>query len=59
MVGTLVRKGESIDTALRRFRQKVQRAGIRKAVRRASYYMKPSEKKKIAKRRAARRHRRH
>lgn len=56
MIVTIIRKGESLDQALRRFKQKCQRAGIHKDLKKSSYYLKPSEKKKIAKRLAKRRH---
>ncbi|MCH8981988.1 30S ribosomal protein S21, partial [candidate division KSB1 bacterium] len=55
MVVTLVREGEPIDRALKRFKQKCQRAGIHRDARRASYYLKPSEKRKEAKKQAVRR----
>ena len=55
MVITLVREGEPIDRALKRFKQKCQRAGIHRDARRASYYQKPSEKRKEAKKQAVRR----
>ncbi|MFQ5864190.1 MAG: 30S ribosomal protein S21 [bacterium] len=57
MIVTIVRKGESLDHALRRFKQQCQRAGIHKDLKKSSYYLKPSERKKIAKRLASRRHR--
>jgi len=49
MIVIQVRDGESIDRALRRFKQRCQRAGIHKDVKRKSFYMKPSERKKLAK----------
>ncbi len=55
MIVVNVRKGESLDHALKRFKQQCQRAGIHREVKRASYYLKPSEKRKIAKRLASRR----
>lgn len=55
MVITLVREGESIDRALRRFKLKCQRAGIQRDVKRSSYYIKPSEKRKAAKKQAIKR----
>ncbi|RMD92749.1 MAG: 30S ribosomal protein S21 [Calditrichaeota bacterium] len=58
MIVTVVKKGESLDNALRRFKQQCQKAGIIKQVKKSSYYLKPSEKKKIALRLAKRRARR-
>lgn len=53
-----LRDGESIDRALRRFKQRCQRAGIYRDAKKASFYLKPSERKKIAKNLARKRHRR-
>ncbi|MCH9007611.1 MAG: 30S ribosomal protein S21 [Calditrichaeota bacterium] len=58
MVIITVRDGESIDRALRRFKQRCQRAGIHRDVKRASFYLKPSEKKKLAKSLAKKRQKR-
>ncbi|MGB9607263.1 MAG: 30S ribosomal protein S21 [bacterium] len=41
-----VREGESIESALRRFRRKLQRSGILKEARRHEHYLKPSERKR-------------
>lgn len=49
MIVVNVRDGESIDKALRRFKQSCQRAGLQKDIKKRSFYMKPSERKKIAK----------
>ncbi|MFQ5708859.1 MAG: 30S ribosomal protein S21 [bacterium] len=57
MIITVLKKGESLDHALRRFKQQCQRAGIHKDLKKSSYYLKPSEKKKIARRLAKRRYR--
>lgn len=57
MIVIILKKGESLDHALRRFKQQCQRAGIQKDLKKSSYYLKPSEKKKIAKRLSNRRHR--
>ncbi|NIR51936.1 30S ribosomal protein S21 [candidate division KSB1 bacterium] len=54
MVVTVVKKGESIDKALRRFNHKCQVAGIKKDLKKTSFYLKPSERRKLAKKRAAR-----
>jgi small subunit ribosomal protein S21 len=53
-----LRESESIDHALRRFKRKCQYAGIFKDVKKSSYYIKQSDKKKIARNEAKRRSRR-
>ena len=40
-------EGESIESALRRFKRQVQQEGIIKEVKKHSYYVKPGEKKRI------------
>ena len=57
MIVVNVKKGESIDRALKRFKQQCQRAGVLKDFKKSNYYLKPSEKKKIAKNLAKRRSR--
>ena len=52
MVEVKVRPGEPIDRVLRRFRTQVKRAGIQRDAKKSKHYIKPSEKRKIAKRRA-------
>ena len=47
-----VRDGESVDRAIKRFKRKVEQAGILKEVRKREHYLKPSVKAKL-KRRAA------
>ena len=42
-----VRKGESIDSALRRLKKSVTIEGTLREVRERCYFMKPSEKKKL------------
>jgi small subunit ribosomal protein S21 len=54
----LVRDGEPIEKALRRFKKKVEAAGILKDVRRREYYLKPSIRKKEKQRAAEKRRRR-
>ncbi|MFQ6094170.1 MAG: 30S ribosomal protein S21 [bacterium] len=56
MVSIKVRPGEPIDRVLKRFRSQVKRAGIQRDAKKSRHYVKPSEKRKIAKRRAERRH---
>ena len=50
-IGVRVRKGEDIDSALRRFRKKCEKEGLFNEIKRRSYYEKPSEvkhRKKLA-----------
>jgi small subunit ribosomal protein S21 len=54
----LVRDGEPVEKALRRFKKKVEAAGILKDVRRREYYLKPSIRKKEKRRAADKRRRR-
>jgi len=46
MIKVVVREGESIEQALRRFNQKVYEAGIMDELKRREYYEPPSELKK-------------
>ncbi len=41
-----VRKGESFESALRRFKKKIEREGILREVRDRKHYEKPSERKR-------------
>jgi small subunit ribosomal protein S21 len=47
MAEVRLHEGESIESALRRFKRKVQTEDIIKEVRRHSFYLKPGEKKRI------------
>ena len=47
MAEVYVNEGESVDSALRRFKRKVQQQDIIKEVKRHSYYMKPGEKRRL------------
>lgn len=47
MAEVYVNEGESLDSALRRFKRKVQQQDIIKEVKRHSYYMKPGEKRRL------------
>jgi small subunit ribosomal protein S21 len=58
MVEVNVRKDEPLDRALRRFKKKYEKAGILKDIKRNSYYLKPSDEKRIKKAKAMRRLRR-
>jgi small subunit ribosomal protein S21 len=42
-----LQEGESLESALRRFKRKVQTEDIIKEVRRHSYYLKPGEKRRL------------
>jgi small subunit ribosomal protein S21 len=47
MAQILIHDGESIESALRRFKRKVMSEDIIKEVRKHSFYVKPGEKKRI------------
>ena len=55
MVSIKIREDEPFEKALRRFKKKWEKAGILREVRSRSYYIKPSEARKIAKRTKRRR----
>ena len=40
-------QGESIESAMRRFKRRVQQEGILKEVRKHSFFLKPGEKKRL------------
>ena len=42
-----LQEGESIESALRRFKRKVQTEDIIKEVKRHSYYLKPGERRRV------------
>ncbi len=46
MAEVLIQDGETLESALRRFKRKVQQEDIIKEVKRHSYYLKPGEKKR-------------
>ena len=50
MIYVRVREDEPFEKALRKFKNKWVKAGILREVRSRSYYLKPSEARKIAKR---------
>ncbi len=41
-----IRKGESFESALRRFKRKIEQEGILREIRRRERYEKPSERKR-------------
>jgi len=52
-----VQDGESVESALRRFKRKVQAEDIIKEIKRHSYYLKPGEKKRVKRALARKRNR--
>ena len=48
MVSVKVGENEPFERALKRFKKKYEKAGILKDVRSRSYYLKPSDAKRIA-----------
>ena len=46
MVGVVVKDGESIESALKRFKRECVNAGIQSEIKRREFYEKPSIKKK-------------
>ena len=55
MVEVQVRDKESLERALRRFKKKWERAGILRELRTNAFYIKPSDEKREAKKKAVRR----
>ncbi len=47
MAIVIVQEGESLESALRRFKRKVQQEEIIKDAKRHSYYLKPGEKRRV------------
>jgi small subunit ribosomal protein S21 len=47
MAEVLIQDGETLESALRRFKRKVQQEDIIKEIKKHSYYMKPGEKKRV------------
>ena len=52
-----LRENEPFEKALRRFRRKVEREGIRKDIKKNSFYLKPGEKRRLKQRLAEKRRR--
>ena len=46
MAEVVVQEGETLESALRRFKRKVQQEDIIKEIKRHSFYLKPGEKKR-------------
>ena len=55
MVEVTVTDGEPLEKALRRFKKKWERAGILRDVKKKSFYEKPSDSKREARKKALRR----
>ena len=55
MVEVSVKNGEQLERALRRFKKKWERAGVLREVKRKSFYIKPSDAQRDAKKKAVRR----
>lgn len=49
MTEVKVRDGENIESAIKRFRKKCERDGIRRELKKRSFYMKPSLQRKLHK----------
>lgn len=47
MAEVIIQEGETLESALRRFKRKVQQEDIIKEIKKHSYYLKPGEKKRI------------
>lgn len=58
MAKVVVKEGEPFEKALKRFKKKVEAAGILKEVRRREHYLKPSIRRKEKQRAAQKRRRR-
>lgn len=57
LIVVTVRENEPFEKALRRFRRKVEREGIRKDIKKNSFYLKPGEKRRLKQRLAEKRRR--
>ena len=55
MVEVTVREGEPLEKALRRFKKKWERAGVLRDLKKNSFYEKPSDAKRISRKKALRR----
>ncbi|MDX1980877.1 MAG: 30S ribosomal protein S21 [Bryobacteraceae bacterium] len=47
MAEVMVQDGETLESALRRFKRKVQQEDIIKEIKRHSFYLKPGEKRRV------------
>jgi small subunit ribosomal protein S21 len=55
MVSITVGSSESLDRAIMRFKRKCDRAGVLRDFRRSTYYIKPSQRKRMRREKAIRR----
>lgn len=55
MIKVIVGENESIDRAITRFKKKCQQAGVLRDYRKNSYFLKPSQKKRLKHEKAVRR----
>ncbi len=55
MVQVTVREREPLERAIRRFKKKFEKAGILKAYKKNSYYIKPCEQRRMKKAKAVKR----
>jgi small subunit ribosomal protein S21 len=55
LVGIIIGENEPIDRAIKRFKKKYERSGILKEVKKRSFYVKPSVKKRMKLAKAIRR----
>ncbi len=55
MIKVIVGEKESIDRAIIRFKKKCQQAGVLRDYRKNSYFLKPSQKKRLKREKAIRR----
>ncbi|MFN3962094.1 MAG: 30S ribosomal protein S21 [Fimbriimonadaceae bacterium] len=54
MIYVAIHTGESLDSAIKRFNQKVQQSGLLRDLKDHAFYEKPSEKRRRASRRRGR-----
>lgn len=59
MATVYVRKGESIDAALKKFKKKVEKEGIMLEIKKREYYVAPSLKKRLKHERALKMRQKH
>ena len=57
MAEVLIQEGETLESALRRFKRKVQQEDIIKEIKRHSFYLKPGEKQRTKEALARKRYR--
>jgi len=55
MIKVIVGENESIDRAITRFKKKCQQAGVIRDYKKNSYFLKPSQKKRLKREKAVRR----